>query len=185
MQPIIIEQQNTDLITVLIPAGVTIIGFIINYFVLNKSIKDQVSKKKIDISLEYLSKAPLLSLQLYDEIQRNDSDNILKLFTELSNTVFAYGSKNAIKILAELQQSNYKNSINPDNSNPYKTMAYYIILTCQIKNDITEIKLNPEFWYKLKLNDYEFNPTVKKDLVDATNQVVEELQLDDYLKIHS
>lgn len=185
--PIIIQQPSTntwiDLITVLIPAGVTIIGFVINYFVLNKSIKDQVSKKKTDISLEYLSKAPLLSLELFDKIREKKQDEMLEIFIELANTVFAYGSKDAIKILAELQQNNYKISVSPESNNPYKTMAYYILLTCQIKSDLTDIKVNPEFWYKLKLNDYELNQTVKKDLIDATNQVVAELQLDDYLKI--
>lgn len=183
MLPIIIQQpSNTtwvDLMTAIIPAGVTIIGFIINYFVLNKSIKDQVSKKKTDISLEYLSKAPLLSLQLFEEMRTKNESEMLKSFIELSNTVFAYGSENAIKILAELQQNNYKGV----KDNPYKIMAYYIILTCQIKSDLTEIKVNPEFWYKLKLKDYETNLDAKKGLIDATNQVVEELELDDFLRI--
>ena len=187
MLPIIIQQPSTntwiDLMTVIIPAGVTIIGFVINYFVLNKSIKDQVSKKKTDISLEFLSKAPLLSLELFDNIREQKQDKMLEIFIELANTVFAYGSKDAIKILAELQQNNYKIAINSENKDLYKTMAYYIILTCQIKGDLTGIKINPEFWYKLKLNDYGFNPTVKQGLINATNQVVEELQLEDYLKI--
>lgn len=182
--PIIIQQPSTnpwiDLMTVIIPAVVTIIGFIINYFVLNKTIKDQISKKKTDISLEYLSDVPLISLEFFNLIKGSEQDKILEVFNELANKVFAYGSNDAIKILSELQQHNYK-AVN----DPYKIMAYYTLLTCQIKADLTGIKVNPEYWYKLRLNDYEVNLPVKRQLIDATNQVVKELKLGKYLKIKS
>lgn len=184
LQPIIIEQQNTDLITVLIPAAVTIVGFIINYFVLNKSIKEQISKKKMDISLESLSHAPVMCLQLFDEMTKKDNQNkSLEMFKDLANKVFAYGSKDSIKLLAELQQNNYKISKNPSSSQPYKTMAYYILLTCQIKSDLTGIEVNPEFWYKLKLNDYESDLNIKQELIRSTNEIVTDLDLNRFLLI--
>lgn len=187
MLPIIIQQPSTntwiDLMTAIIPAVVTIIGFIINYFALNKTIKDQISKKKTDISLEYLSDVPLLSLKIFDLIRDQKYDEMFKVFNELANKIFSYGSNDAIKVLAELQQLNYKIGNKLELNNPYEIIPYYTLLTCQVKFDLTGIKVNPEYWYKLRLKDYETNLIVKKQLINATNKVVKNLKLRKYLKI--
>lgn len=184
MLPVIIQQPEksawVDILTIIVPAGVTIIGLFVNYVFTNRNIKNEINKKKVDISLEYLSKAPYESLDLLEKLLKQDK-KALEVFVEFANTVFSYGSEDAIKILGQLQQNNYALAQGGGDKN--KTMAYFILLTCQIKADLTGIKVNPELWYRLKINDYETNLENKEKFRKATNEVVEELNLAEFLKI--
>lgn len=189
MSPIIIQQADkstiVDIITIVVPAFVTIIGLLVNYFFTNRNIKNEISKKKVDISLKYLSEAPYKSLELFEKMKSMDvdkeRDEYLKLFTELSNTVFAYGSEDAIKILGAFQQNNY--AMNHGNGDKQKAVAFFILLTCQIKYDLTGIEISPDSWYRMKITDYETNIENKERFIKATNEVVDELNLKEFMKI--
>lgn len=184
--PIIIQQPEKsaiiDILTIVVPALITIVGLLVNYFFTNRNIKNEISKKKLDISLEYLSEAPYKTLELFEKMRvKGKEAEYLELFTELSNTVFAYGSEEAIKILGAFQQNNY--AINSGNGDMQKSIAYFILLTCQIKYDLTGIEISPDSWYKIKITDYETNIENKNKFIKATNEVVEELNLRDFMKI--
>jgi len=186
MLPVIIQQAEKsttiDILTIIVPALVTIVGLLLNYFFTNRNIKNEISKKKLDISLEYLSEAPYKSLELFEKMREKGKEaEYLKLFTELSNTVFAYGSEDAIKILGAFQQNNY--AMNNGNGDKQKAISYFILLTCQIKYDLTGIEISPDSWYKIKITDYETNLENKNKFIKATNEVVEELNLKDFMKI--
>ncbi|GLG06151.1 hypothetical protein ACI3DN_12535 [Sellimonas catena] len=202
-----------DWFTILIPASVTLLGFVITYFSLRKSFKDEIRKQKSNIALEKMSTVPFETLELYetmlapvkiqkqiDEIEKKkglsriDRENITKLnqqkieaqqssmdkMTKLLNTIYAYGSVNAIKIVASMQKLNY--SLKPDSTDEERwiIMAHMILLSSQVKKDVTNITVNPQKWFEMKITDYETNREIFDPVV---NKVVKELGLDEKFKI--
>ena len=63
---------------------------------------------------------------------------------------------------------------------PNDIIAYYILLLCQVKYDLTGIKINPQYWFRMRLTDYQ---KLKDNLNSANNKIVKELKLDKFLKI--
>lgn len=202
-----------DWLTILIPASVTLLGFVITYFSLRKSFKDEIRKQKSNIALEKMSTVPFETLELYetmmvpgkiqkeiDEIEKkeqlssNDCENIRKLnrqkieaqqslvdkMTILLNTIYAYGSVNAIKIVSSMQKLNYSLRPNSTNEERWIIIAYMILLASQVKKDVTNITVNPKKWFEMKITDYETNRQIFDPVV---NKVVRELGLDEKFKI--
>lgn len=62
--------QLKDWLSILIPAGVTIIGLIINYFATKSNIKNEIAKQQGSIKLEKLLKC----LEDYQETYRSYYD---------------------------------------------------------------------------------------------------------------
>lgn len=175
-------QQNSmslEMFKVLVPSIITIIGFLINILITKNSIKEEVVKKKTDIALEKLSDVPFEILELLDNILAKKAiDYTLQSFKKLTSKIFSYGSEDAIKIVSAMQQHNYISL--GKNINDYKVMCYYILLCCQIKYDLTGIEICPGYWFKLKINDYKKK---YKDINDANNEIVSELNLKNFLII--
>lgn len=91
------------------------------------------------------------------------------------SSIYAYGSSNAIHILAAMQSENYKNAKMPEKVNKYRVMEFYVLLTAQIRADITGEIVSPEAWFKLKIRDFHTNRDMIKTV---SNQLVEELDID-------
>ena len=168
-----------------IPAVVTIIGFIVTYFLNKRNFKEEVNKAKVDATLEKISDLPYKILTLMDTmLQKNKTKGNeqanLRLFQEIMSLTFAYGSKDAITIVSSMQETNYLLAKEPDKVDKNKMIAYYILLACQVKYDLTGIKINPEYWYRMRMTDYK---AMKENLDNATNKIVDELQLEDFLLV--
>ena len=99
---------------------------------------------------------------------------------ELMTLVFAYGSQEAIVLIANMQELNYSLANNPDSTYENKVIAYYILLLCQVKYDLTGIEINPEFWYLMRMKDY---ATTKHSFAKNSNEIVKKLGLSDFLII--
>lgn len=178
--------QTQSFYTYLITPAVTILGFIVNYKLTIKNFERELNKKQTDMSLNKLVDIPKNILDLFDKIVSDtiSQEQMLDEFSNLIKHIFAYGSEDSIKILSAMQQHNYTTTNNNSGAgNPYKINAYYIILACQVKFDLTGIKINPNYWYRLKLNDYETNLDIKRVFIEANNEIVRELDLDKFLKI--
>lgn len=173
-----IQTSNTiiEISKIAIPAIVTILGFIINYFLTTNNIKKEIIKKKSDVFLDSLSDAPLEILEILTDIMKKKTDYDEKLST-LINKIFAYGTEDSIKIISNMQQYLYSS---PQSSEVAKSIAYFILLACQLKYDLTGIKIRPDYWCKLKLTDYN---TTKENITKFTNEIVNELELNDFLRI--
>jgi hypothetical protein len=168
-----------------IPAIVTIIGFVVTYFLNKRNFKEEVNKAKVNATLEKISDLPYKILTLMDTMMSKDKSKNheqanLKSFQELMSLIFAYGSKEAIIIVSSMQETNYLLSREPDKVDKNEIIAYYILLACQVKYDLTGIKINPEYWYRMRLTDYKAK---KEKLDEATNKIVDELQLADFLSV--
>lgn len=170
-----------ELMKVFIPALITIIGFVVTYFLTTSSVRKEIENKKTNIHLNELSKVPLEILQLLDFILNNQSDKtLISRVQDLMAKIFAYGTKDAISIISAMQEYNYEMADNMSNGSNHKAIAYYIILVCQVKYDLTGIEINPEKWYKMRLTDYK---KMKNKLTESTNDIVEELELKEFLRI--
>lgn len=104
----------------------------------------------------------------------------LVLFKKLMALIFAYGSKNAIALVSNMQEITCPFTKNSDSVDKNDLIAYYILLICQVKYDLTEIEINPEYWYRMRLSDYS---KMKPSLDKATNKIVEKFGLASFLKI--
>lgn len=168
-----------------IPAVVTIIGFVVTYFLNKRNFKEEVNKAKVNATLEKISDLPYKILTLMDTmLQKNktksNEQTNLKSFQEIMSLTFAYGSKEAIMIVSSMQETNYLLAKEPDKVDKNKMIAYYILLACQVKYDLTGIKINPEYWYRMRMTDYK---AMKENLDKATNKIVYELQLESFLLV--
>lgn len=170
-----------EYLNIIIPASVTIIGFMVTYYLTKRNFKEEISKQKISILLGEMSMVPMEILGLMDKIlDKKDSKIILSDFKSLMARIFAYGTKDAIALVSNMQELNYRIASDPETADKSKIIAYYILLVCQIKYDLTGIKINPEYWYKMRLTDY---INMRVNLVNANNEVVKNLKLERFLDI--
>lgn len=75
-------------------------------------------------------------------------------FKELMSLIFAYGSKEAIMLMTNMQQLNYRIADHSADADNMELIPYYILLLCQMKYNLTGIKINPEYWFRMRLSDY-------------------------------
>ena len=174
-------------ITAGIPALISIVGFIVTYCSMKKSFKNELSHERDSVALEKMSEIPLKVLDLFEQIQKSSHiqnqtqkqqqefiDNTTKLLSTIMNTTYSYGSEKAIKLMSMMQSENYYREANPSQGDTYRIMAFYVLLSTQIKYDVTEIAISPELWYRMRLKDYE---TQKEKIIEANNKIVKELNL--------
>ena len=178
---------SDDLLGVIITACVTsiisIIGFIITNTSMKKSFKNELMKQRDGIALEKMATIPYDVLSLMDRIIKKSKENQadeIENFNMIMKEIYSYGSQHAISILALMQKENYELSSNSETKNSYRVMALYVLLATQIKYDVTGIYVNPEFWYRMKITDYEKNKSLIKI---ENNKLIEELRLSNKLKI--
>ena len=104
--------MSEELLGVIITSGVTsiisVIGFIVTYKSMKRNFKEELEKEKTSIHIEKMSSIPYEILKLMDNImQTGGKGDLLNDFTSLMDTIYAYGSKEAIKIAATMQKENY------------------------------------------------------------------------------
>lgn len=177
------NEKASLLLSVGIPAIISIIGFIITIFTLKKGFQNELAKQKANIQLDKMAVMPyeilVLMQEMIDAGKQKTSLSIQQKLKErmdwIFSSIYAYGSSKAIHILAAMQSENYRNAAMPENSDNYRTMAFYVLLTVQIRADITGEIVSPEEWFKLKITDFQTNREMIKA---ANNRIVEELDLD-------
>ena len=170
------------LISVGVPAIISIVGFGVTIFTLIQSFQNELVKQKANIQLEKMVEMPYEILELLQEMldvgkQKSSSfpQKIKEKMDYIFSTIYAYGSSNAIHILAAMQSENYQNAVVPEKTDKYRMMAFFILLTVQIRADITGEFVSPEEWYKMKLTDFQTN---RERIMQANNCLVQELNLD-------
>lgn len=178
-----------EIITTLITSLVSVIGFIVTYRSLMKSFKNELRKSRDSLALEKMSTVPYDILELFDDLMesshfKKDSQKAKenqKTFKKLMNTIYSYGSINAIKIFALMQKENYDRFNQGGNLDDiYRISSMYVLLATQIKYDVTGIIVSPNSWFEMRITDYSSNMEKYKR---ANNKIVDELRLNSGLKI--
>lgn len=129
-----------------------------------KEIQDKGNQSKND-SLEIK--------QLHEEKEKV-YEELLSMMSILLNKIYSYGSEEAIKIIARMQQENYLACRNVEKAEKYRHMAFYILLATQVKLDVTGVAISPQMWYQMRLTDY----VESENIIKVTNnKLVSELNL--------
>lgn len=177
------EKLNENMAVILsasITAFVTILGFVVTYFLNKRNFREEVIKQKVNIHLDKIAELPYKIQELIDLIVENKNDELFSKFKELMTTILAYGSKDAIILVTNMQELSFTMSEKPNILDYDKVIVCYILLLCQVKYDLTGIEINPEFWYRMRRKDY---PTIKQSIIDTCNEIVISLELSEFLKI--
>lgn len=168
------DELKGAIITAFVTGIISIIGFILTNRSMKKSFKNELLKEKTTVHIEKMSEMPLHILELMEKMINNPSNqDVLEDFKKILNTVCAYGSIQAIKIVATMQSENYQYA-NTDQFNTYRALSFYALLITQIKYDVTGIINSPDMWYTMKLKDY---IKMKEEIQKENNKIVRDLHL--------
>ncbi len=164
------------LISAMIPALISIIGFIATNRSVKRDFKNESLKQRNEIALNKMATMPMRILELLGTIIETGGQNeeLAKEFEGFMNEVYAYGSENAIALISKIQKDNMFFCDNVADRNSYELIAMYILLATQIKYDVTGIIVSPEKWYEMRINDYEIN---REKMRLANNNVVKMFEL--------
>ena len=164
------------LISAMIPALISIIGFIATNRSVKRDFKNEILKQRNEIALNKMATMPMRILELLGTIIETGGQNeeLAKEFDGFMNEVYAYGSENAIALISKIQKDNMFFGDNVADRNSYELIAMYILLATQIKYDVTGIIVSPEKWYEMRMNDYEIN---REKMRLANNNVVKMFEL--------
>lgn len=100
-------------------------------------------------------------------IENRDINETNKKLIDIDSNICSYGTEDAIKILTEMET--YK-------ENNIKIIAYIVLLISQVRKDIDSNIINPKYWMKSKITDYESeeNTIINEDI----KNIVISLKLD-------
>lgn len=173
--------MSEQIIITLISSCITILGFFVTIYTLMRSFKNEMQKTKNNIVLEHIRDLPYEILDNFDHLNDKDYNSkiLLNEFTIIMKKVYAYGSIDAIGIISKMQQENYLRKKN-EFANKYRPVCFYILLVTQIKYDVTGNAVSPDYWYRMKITDYEQN---KFNFIDENNKIVKEMNLNPKFKI--
>lgn len=178
------DELKGAIVTALVTGIISIIGFIVTNISMRRSFKNELIKQRDSIALEKMATLPFEVLTLMDRMieakNSRQQDSELKDFKKIMNEIYSYGSEKAISLVALMQKENYAANGDVNKMNKFRVMSSYVLLATQIKYDVTGTYVNPEFWFKMRITDYEKN---KQEIRNANNNLVKELDLSKELKI--
>lgn len=178
------DELKGAIITALVTGIISIIGFIVTNISMRRSFKNELIKQRDSIALEKMATLPFEVLTLMDRMieakNSRQQDSELRDFKKIMNEIYSYGSEKAISLVALMQKENYAANGDVNKMNKFRVMSSYVLLATQIKYDVTGTYVNPEFWFKMRITDYEKN---KQEIRNANNNLVKELDLSKELKI--
>lgn len=127
-----------------------------------------------------LTRQQIIEKRKLEEEKKQLDAQLLERMNYLYNTIYAYGSPTAIKIVSKMQSTNYILGENATKSERLQILAYMILLATQVKKDVTAITVNPQYWLQLRITDYHIKHA---EIDEVINKVVDELELDKEFKI--
>ncbi|MCI8366266.1 MAG: hypothetical protein HFJ66_01500 [Eggerthellaceae bacterium] len=136
-----------------ITSAVTLIGIAVSYWLSKKNLKEETARMYEQQSLAKINDLPFRVAGLIDDIESGklDPDSMKQLLS----TIYAYGSPDAIKIIVAFQENNFRH-VTPENpADPFYTISLISVLITQLKFDLTGRIVNPECWFRLRINDYD------------------------------
>lgn len=177
------------ILEVAIPSIVTIIGFWINFEMIQKEKKLDAYNYKNEEQIKELINIPrkiLLYIENYMLLIENESidkKEFDKVKDSIFDTILCYGSDDAVKILVYYEKILYQGIDDGSVISSVQIIAPLVLLLMQVKYDITNIKTSPRVWYvKFSSQKMQEDGFYEKS-VNEINNIVEYLKLSDFLKI--
>ncbi len=178
-----VKQHFDTIITV----SITIIGFIVTYFMNKKSVLDELKKDKVMHTTELMETLPYDVCQFMNELLHNKSKTITKqsidAHEKILSRIIAYGSADAVKLAIVVQKCAYekeRQTLQAGGDDGTRTLAAYALLITQLKFDLTSEVIPATSWFQIKIKDYE---KIQNKTETAINALVDELGLNSKFKI--
>lgn len=153
-----VKQHFDTIITV----SITIIGFIVTYFMNKKSVQDELKKDKVMHTTELMETLPYDVCQFMNELLHNKSRTITKqsidAHEKILSKIIAYGSVDAVKLAIVVQECAYekeRQSSQAGVDDGTRPLAAYALLITQLKFDLTSEVIPATSWFRIKIKDYE------------------------------
>ena len=169
-----------DHLDAIITVLITIIGFIVTYFMTKKNFKDEVKKNKIALASEQIQSLPYDICQFMDDMLHGGQDDSINQLASIISKVLAYGSHQAVKIVIKMQRLSYETSNASTLDDKLPLLAAYSLLITQLKYDLTSEIISPESWCQLRMTDYSKYQTA---MISSINGLVHELGLNSKFKV--
>lgn len=185
------QTEALKILAIIVPSAITVVGFVVSY-IINKrnhyqSIQQIKTEKQISDLYNILNDVfELLDMLLLLYAQRKDMLNgFQELKKRIYSTIFSAGSKDAVNIMAYIQEMAYSGIDDGVEVPSYQLIASYVLLAMQIKYDVTGVEVSPLTWYKgrfttqkmLSVNNF------YDDSIIAINNIVDQLKLKAFLRI--
>lgn len=166
---------------IVVPSVVTIVSLVIAFTSAKKSIRAEIEKQKMNLWLEKVDSLPMEVLNyIYGAMEQRKSSIAAQQYQTILEKVLAYGSSEAILIIASIRELMRDSDKNEEQDDKGKIIAHFVLLLCQLKYDISDIKTNPSFWYRIYTSDFSKQKQAYKKM---NNEIVSELELADFLEI--
>ena len=173
--PFYIEHIDT-----IVTMVVTIIGFVVTYFLTKRNFKNEVQKDKIALASAQIQSLPYDICQLMDAMIKGKQQNLLDQYGSMLSKVLAYGSSQAVRIAIKMQRMSYDTSNGASLDDRLPMMAAYSLLITQLKYDLTSEIISPESWFQLRMNDYD---KIEAKMKEAINRLIQDLDLNHAFKV--
>lgn len=166
---------SKDYFSVLIPSFVTIVGFILTYYLAQRTIKAEISKMKKARMIEN----GIEILDFFTDVLNGAGNSIsVDEIKQIRKKIISYGSKELIIIYSSYQQFTYKMSNTSTNEDDKKEMFAYIgLLVSQLKYDITGETINPSYYFKMVINEFYDKENFFSDVDKKVNEINNRLNL--------
>ena len=154
---------------------VTIIGFVVTYFLSRKNLADEILKFKQTSQVDQIKKLAFeLCNLLQSALEKINYSTLQNNYAKLMNKVLAYASKDAVNIAVWAQQVNYQNSSSGQSS--FAPLVALALLISQLKYDASAEIIPADTWFRLRINDYE-KSGMKNEIEKLITETVKELNL--------
>jgi len=159
---------------------ITIVGFLITFFITKYSCKKDIDKIRKEKMMEKIQDVPMKLLDLMYSFQKNNNpQNLIKTtdeFAKILHSILSYCGNHAVKIISYIQENSYNNTFKK-----FELLSSYSILVSQLKYDLIGEFVSPEFYFKIKIKDY--NESMKSEIKSEVNIIVRKLDLSSKLLI--
>lgn len=180
-----------ELLAIFVPSLVTILGFIISSLANKKEYTQSIQKFKSEQQISDLFGLQKDAINCAFELCRliespnGDFTGLRTLQEKIYSTIICFGSDDAVKLILYIRNMIYSGTDDGVGVSNRSLIAAYVILAMQLKYDTTGIKTSPKSWYVGKFTTNKMLETgFYRDSIEAVNNIVAELQLNDFLAIN-
>lgn len=149
---------------------ITIIGFIVTYFLNKQNLKNEILKSKQSLFLNKIEDLPNKIMNMISiDLNNNNDKQLQQNYKEIMRQVIGYGGKDLVKTFSIMQQKNYSKELKE-----FDHILFYAIIISQLKYDLIGEVVNPLYWLKIQLKDYAQN---EKKFINTLNTIIKENKL--------
>ena len=146
--------------------AITVIGFIVTYFLSRKNLSNEILKFKQRSQVDQAKDLPLELCNLLQRMHdKAPQDKLRKSYAELMNKVLAYASEDAVKIATWGQKVCFEMEKTGNTNAPLVALS---LLISQLKYDFSNVVIPADTWFQMRINDYH-----SSGMDSAVEQIIE------------